>query len=131
MPGLSKQIADLQAEPVRMATERLAGWTKEVMADPEIGGAKLAEVKTNVARAMAQYGNPDEIKAALNETGAGSNPVIIRFLNKMASALGEGTPVTNGNPAGGRTRASPTNSTAPPPNSRTALKDLRHGDHYL
>ena len=100
LPGITKQIADLQAEPVRLATERLAGWTNEVMADPEIGGAKLAAVKTNIARTMGQFGNPDEIKQALNETGAGSNPVLICWLNKMSAALGEGTPVTSGNPAG-------------------------------
>ena len=96
LPGITKQIADLQAEPVRLATERLSEWTKTVMADPEIGGAKLAEVKTTVARAMASYGNPDEIKAALNETGAGSNPVLIRWFNRMASALSEGSHVPSG-----------------------------------
>lgn len=98
LPDLSTQIQALRDEPVRLATERLKGWEATIHADPEIGGAKLNEVKTNVARAMAQYGNPDEIKAALNETGAGSNPVLIKWLNKMAQAVGEGTPVTSGNP---------------------------------
>lgn len=66
------------------------------MNDPEIGGAKLAGVKATVASAMAQFGNADEIKSALNETGAGSNPVLIKWFNRMASALSEGTPVKGG-----------------------------------
>lgn len=99
LPGLHTQLQTLRDEPIRLATERLKGWEQAIHADAEIGGAKLNEVKTTVTRAMAQFGNPDEIKAALNETGAGSNPVLIKWLNKMASALGEGTAVTNGNPA--------------------------------
>jgi hypothetical protein len=98
LPDLSAQMQTLRDEPVRLATERLKEWEQAIHADPEIGGAKLNDVKTNVSRAMAQYGNPDEIKAAMNETGAGSNPVLIKWLNKMASALSEGTPVTGGNP---------------------------------
>ncbi len=98
LPNLTTQIQAMRDEPVRLATERLKEWESTIHADPEIGGAKLNEVKTNVVRAMAQFGNPDEIKAALNETGAGSNPVLIRWLNKMAVALGEGTPVNAGQP---------------------------------
>lgn len=95
-PGIYARIAELQSEPVRLATERLAEWSNSVMQDPEIGGAKLAGVKATVASAMAQFGNPDEIKSALNETGAGSNPVLIKWFNRMASALSEGTPVKSG-----------------------------------
>jgi hypothetical protein len=98
LPGLTSQIQALRDEPIRLASARLQEWETAVQADPEIGGAKLAEVKTNVARAMAQFGNPDEIRAALNETGAGSNPVLIKWLNKLSAAVGEGKAVT-GNPA--------------------------------
>jgi hypothetical protein len=102
LPGLTAQIEALRTAPAQQIAARNSEWANAVQSDAEIGGSKLNEVKVNVARAMAQYGNPDEIKAALNETGAGSNPAIVRWLSRMGAALSEGTAVTGGRPALGK-----------------------------
>jgi len=68
-------------------------WQNAVKADPEIGGAKLPTVLANCAKAIEEFGSP-EVKAALDQTGAGNHPAIIKMLNKMAEALVvEGRPV--------------------------------------
>lgn len=85
-------------------------WQDEVRADPEMGGAKLEEnlgMISNLLQTIVAPGGttvPAEVKAledlrtAMNETGAGNNPHIVRFLFKLAKANREGT-VALGNPA--------------------------------
>lgn len=75
------------------------GWIGDVQKDPEIGGAKLPEVTARCARLMDMHGDPS-LREALEVTGAGNHPSVVRFFNKMALAMkvDEGKPVT-GNPA--------------------------------
>lgn len=93
------QIAAEVAKYFPTSKATVEGWEKELRADPEIGGSKLTPAATEVARAMAVYGNPEEIKAALNATGAGSHPVLFKWLHRMSLAVSEGTAVTNGGPS--------------------------------
>jgi len=69
-------------------------WIGEVKADPEIGGSKLDGTVARVAKLMDGYGDPG-LRQALDMTGAGNHPGLIRFLNKVAVALkvDEGKPV--------------------------------------
>jgi hypothetical protein len=69
-------------------------WIGEVRADPEIGGAKLDGTVARVAKLMDSYGDPG-LRQALDMTGAGNHPGLIRFLNKVAVAMkvDEGKPV--------------------------------------
>lgn len=73
-------------------------WQDEVNKDPVIGGAHLPEVKSTIAKALQQYGDP-KVRDALIATGAGNNPAIIRTFYNMAKRLTEGGMVT-GRPAG-------------------------------
>lgn len=73
------------------------GWIGDVQKDPEIGGAKLPEVTARCARLMDMHGDPS-LREALEITGAGNHPSVIRFFNKMAVAMkvDEGKPVNGG-----------------------------------
>lgn len=74
-------------------------WVDEALADKEIGGEAL---KTTVIPAVSKfldaYGDP-KVREALNITGAGNHPAIIRTLYRAAKALTEGGHVA-GNPTG-------------------------------
>jgi hypothetical protein len=76
------------------------GWQNEIKADKEIGGDKLPATLQTVSKALDQYGTPG-VRQALDYTGAGNNPEIVRTIYAMAKALGEGGHV-NGNPPNGR-----------------------------
>lgn len=81
-------------------------WIAEAKALPQIGGDKLDESLSVIAKAIDKYGSP-EAKEAFTITGAGNNPHIIKLLHSMASKLVEAPPVS-GNPtnAGPQDRAS-------------------------
>ena len=79
-------------------------WTGEVKADPEIGGEKLPEVLGSISKLVDKYGTPD-LRSAMDVTGAGNNPHVIRFLAKVAKDLGEGKFVPAGDPALGKKSA--------------------------
>lgn len=73
-----------------------AQWTEAVQKDPDIGGANLPNVQSTISKAFDQYGTPG-LKEALNMTGAGNNPDVIKTLYNMAKKLTEGSP-TQGTP---------------------------------
>jgi len=79
------------------------GWVAQVKADPEIGGAKFAETKTTIARAIDSLGPELSVafRQGLDATGAGNHPAIWKGLAKMAALLTEGGHVS-GNPASGK-----------------------------
>lgn len=103
--GLSKdganKLVGLQAELAKQASE--AGsklwedmqkqWQDQVRADPEIGGTKLDENLSHIAKLLQTHGN-DEVRQAFDVTGAGNHPAVIKFLVKLGKELGEGSPVS-------------------------------------
>jgi hypothetical protein len=103
--GISKDAANklvgLQAELAKQASE--AGsklwmdtqkqWQDQVRADQEIGGTKLEENLSHIAKLLNTHGN-DEVRQAFDVTGAGNHPAVIKFLVKLGKELGEGTPVS-------------------------------------
>jgi len=91
---LAKKAMEAQAEAWNGLQKQ---WQDEVRADKEIGGAKLtAEVLPAIAKVLDQFGGP-EVRQALDVTGAGNNPAIIKMLYKVANAITEGGAV-KGNP---------------------------------
>ncbi len=95
--GSEKIKAQLEG-PVKVWNEMQEKWKAEVKADPEIGGTKYEESVKN-ASLVFQPGeaNPfvktaDEAKAlreALNTTGAGNNPAMVKLFVKMGQLLSE------------------------------------------
>jgi len=74
-------------------------WSDKTLADPEIGGAKWDQSKTTIAKAIDSLG-PNlaaEVRQALDVTGAGNHPAIVKALHSFAKQLTEGTHI-QGNP---------------------------------
>ena len=74
-----------------------AEWETAVKSDPEIGGANLAPNLAKVSKLIDAEGTP-ELRQALDATGAGSHPEIVKFFIKMADRYAEGAPAGGGNP---------------------------------
>lgn len=74
-----------------------AGWVSDVKADGEIGN--LDEVKRTVGRFLDDpaFAGP-KTREGFEVTGSGNHPEVIRFIYRMAKALGEGTHVTGNSP---------------------------------
>lgn len=72
-------------------------WVSEVKADPEIGGDKLTASLADSSRAIDRLGGPD-LRAALDLTGAGNNPAIVKAFVRMGQMIKEDK-FAPGNPA--------------------------------
>lgn len=99
---LDMHVAQLQEAanaPVRYFNEMQANWVTEVKRDPEIGGENFETMRQTVAKVFdnPKFADP-KVREALEFTGAGNNPAIVRTLYRMSKALSEGSAV-NGNPS--------------------------------
>jgi hypothetical protein len=63
-------------------------WVSEIKADPEIGGDKLQASMAQAARAIDRLGVPG-LKEALNLTGAGNNPAIVKAFVRLGQMVSE------------------------------------------
>ncbi len=63
-------------------------WQAEVKNDPEIGGDKLTASMASAARAIDRLGVPG-LKEALNLTGAGNNPAIVKAFVRLGQMVSE------------------------------------------
>lgn len=102
----SAEIRQISEAPMRAWTELQTKWQDEVRNDPVIGGANMDK---NLAATKAGLNNllgeeAPKFFEALNITGAGNNPDIIRGLFKAAQAHAPATPVA-GKPAGGASKS--------------------------
>lgn len=97
-PKLSERIAQANAQQWMDLQKE---WQSQVKADPEIGGKNWQATEANISKAIDAYGGKD--KQALLEafalTGAGNNPVIVKFIANMSRQLAEPKFVP-GKPAG-------------------------------
>ena len=80
--------AAAQAEAWKTMNE---GWVTEVKADPDIGGDKLPATLQMIAKVLDDptIGAPG-VKEALNLTGAGNNPAIVKTIANLARIATEG-----------------------------------------
>jgi hypothetical protein len=82
------------------------GWKDAIMSDEEYGGANVQE-NLNVARSVIErFGGDKEeigkIRDALNETGAGNNPEVMRLLYRVGKAMQDDKLHGGANDAGGK-----------------------------
>jgi hypothetical protein len=89
-PFLLGQMKAIQEQQLTAWADTTKAWRDSVVADPEIGGAKLRDTMVAAARARDQYGSP-EFKALLadNNLGIGNHPAIVRFLASVGRGMGE------------------------------------------
>jgi len=76
-------------------------WREAAVALPEIGGDKLPSTLADIKSGLDKLGADKETYAALDLTGAGNHPAIIKILHAATAHLTEGRPTPDGRPAGG------------------------------
>jgi hypothetical protein len=92
------KLAAAAEAPQKLWEATQADWQGQVRADPEIGGAKLDATIATAAKAIDKFGGT-ELRAALDITGAGNHPEVIRFFARVGASLSEADFVA-GNPKG-------------------------------
>jgi hypothetical protein len=63
-------------------------WADEISTDPDLGGQAWAKHEPAIGQMLDKYGSP-EVRAALDLTGAGNNPHVVRMFAKLAAAVVE------------------------------------------
>ncbi len=63
-------------------------WVSEIKADPDIGGDKLEASLASAARAIDRLGVPG-LREALNLTGAGNNPAVVKAFVRLGQMVSE------------------------------------------
>lgn len=63
-------------------------------------GDKLNDVIARLQPVLNEFGTP-QLREAMDITGMGNHPEMVRFLEKIADAIGEAPPVERGRPANG------------------------------
>lgn len=79
-------------------------WVEQAKTDKEIGGEKFDSTVTSAKAAIKKFGN-ERFLEALNFSGLGNHPEMIRFLNNVAKAFGEDKLVI-GSPGSGDAKVS-------------------------
>jgi hypothetical protein len=77
-------------------------WKAEINSDPEIGGSKWNGTKASIGRLFDSLGDAkltDGFREAMDYTGAGNHPAVVKFLARVAQRLTEGGPVRGSGPS--------------------------------
>jgi hypothetical protein len=98
----AQKVVDLGAKLVEQTQQQMrdawaqttAKWVDTIKTDPEIGGAQMNERVAVAVKALDKFGTP-ELRAALNETGMGNHPEVVRFFHRVGLAISEDTLVTS------------------------------------
>ena len=69
--------------------EQVEQWRRDVAADPEMGGDRLAGTVARAQLALERFDTDGSIGRLLEESGYGNHPAVIRFFNRMADGLME------------------------------------------
>jgi len=96
----SAKIGEINSQNESFMEQMRTEWRNQLKEDKDIGG-KLDAVKVNVGRALDRMpeGIREPFKEAMNLTGAGDHPAVIKAIHAFASLIGEGTHVTGNAPS--------------------------------
>lgn len=105
----AQKLVDLQTGFAKAQNEALVNtwkqqtraWADEAKADKEYGGNKYAENSGLVAKALDKFGNTG-LRKALEDSGFGNHPEVVRFFWKVGKAVSEDTLTTGA--SGGENR---------------------------
>lgn len=104
----AQKLVDLQTRAMQAMSERAMTqwnqlqetWQEEARKDPDVGGDKLEPTLAKISTLINVHGSP-ELREIMNQTGAGNNVHVIKFLSKVAAALGESLPTPATVPSSG------------------------------
>lgn len=111
--GLSQEQADkmvaMHAESIQRAeqqardnwAQQMKTWQEDLRADPEFGGAKFDENVTSAMKAVERFGTPG-LKEALEQTGMGNHPELVRTFAAIGKAVSEDKVLLGGQSQGER-----------------------------
>jgi hypothetical protein len=95
---VAPKFAEALTQPYQLWKKTQDAWQVEAKTDPEFGGADFARNMASIAKVLDQYGDP-KLRDALNVTGAGNHPAIIRSFWRIAQILTEPSHVAAAKPA--------------------------------
>lgn len=72
----------------QVVADRATRWAEDVKADKEIGGANLDQTHKLIEKGIRAFGTP-ELAKALNDTGLGNHPELVRLFRKIGMSTGE------------------------------------------
>ncbi|GKX40041.1 peptidase [Pectobacterium carotovorum subsp. carotovorum] len=84
----SKILPQIQKQQMDTWQKTVEGWAETVKADKEIGGDKLTANLGKAQQAVMQFGGED-LKQALQETGLGNHPALVKAFVKIGHAMSE------------------------------------------
>lgn len=98
-----KIVAQRDQQLIGEIMQQRKGWLETAKADTEIGGAKWDESIQAAGRAFDRLGFPKDspLRVALNESGFGNHPEMIRFAAKVGNAIGEDSDFVRGDAGAG------------------------------
>jgi len=84
----STKLKEAAEAPYQLWAETQRDWQQQVKVDREIGGARLAGNLAVAAKAVDRFGG-DALRQALNVSGAGNHPDVIRAFIRIGKAISE------------------------------------------
>lgn len=114
--GLTQEQADkmvaLHAESLQRAqqqsrdqwAQQMQTWQDDLRNDPDFGGAKFDENIGSAMKAVEKFGSPG-LKEALESTGMGNHPELVRTFAQIGQAISEDKIVLGGQSQGARSPA--------------------------
>ena len=97
-----KETKEAFDAPFNAYVDTRQAWRDEINADPNIGGTRLNGVKASIGRLIDSFGDSKLVEAfrdAMDYTGAGDNPAVVRALYALSQKLTEGGPVRGTGPS--------------------------------
>lgn len=88
--------------PFNAYQDKRQEWRDQINADPEIGGSKLKDVKASIGKLIGSFGDSkvaEAFREAMDYTGAGDNPAVVRGLYALSKLLTEGGAVRGNGPS--------------------------------
>ena len=82
------KLMDSADAPRKQLAATYDAWKNEITTDPEIGGHQLDSNMVLAARALDAFGG-EGLRRALDETGAGNNPAVVKAFVRMGKLLAE------------------------------------------
>jgi hypothetical protein len=98
----AKHTQEALQAPADFYADKQEEWRNTINADPEIGGSKLNGVRVSIAKLIDSLGDSalaDGFREAMDYTGAGNHPAVVKWLSRIAQKLTEGGPVRGAGPS--------------------------------
>lgn len=94
----AKIVSDHEARFQAELKEKVETWHDAVMSDPEVGGSNFDRSVADCKRAINRFGS-DAFKKAMNETGLGNHPEVVRVFARIGRSMSEDSVINGATPS--------------------------------